>query len=246
MNHDEAKNLLFLYRRGHAEEDDEQIAQALEQAERDPELRRWFEQRSRFHEALAEKFRQIPVPADLKDAILAQRRIVRPIWWQQPVWLAAAAAIVILLSLSAFWLQQPRIRDHFSDYRVRMVRVASRKYYRMDLATNNLNAIQQYMARRGAPSDFVLARGLEQLHLTGGVVSNWRGNPVSMVCFDRGDTQMVFLFVVARAAIKDAPPASASAEVAKVNRLLTSGWSEGDKTYLLAGPEDSAVLRRGP
>jgi len=242
MNHDEAKKALLLHRPGRAEERDEQIAQALEQAKRDPELRRWFEQTSRFHEALAEKLQQIPVPADLKEAILAQRRIVRPIWWQQPVWLAAAAVIVILLSLSAFWFQQPRIRDHFSDYRVRMVRVASRKY-RMDLATNNLNAVQQFMARRGAPADFVLARGLEQLHLTGGVVSNWRGNPVSMVCFDRGDKQMVFLFVVARTAIKDAPPQSA--EVAKINKLLTSGWSDGDKTYLLAGPEDSAVLRRG-
>jgi len=243
MNHDEAKNALFLYRPGRAEEPDGEIAHALKQVERDPELRRWFEQTSRFHEALAGKLQQIPVPSDLKEAILAKRRIVRPLWWQQPVWLASAAVVVILLSLSAIWLQQPRIRDHFSDYRVRMVRVASRKY-RMDLATNDLHAVQRYMARRGAPSDFVLAKGLEKLHVTGGVVSTWRGNPVSMVCFDRGDKQMVFLFVIARSAVKDAPPASTSVEMAKVNKLLTSGWSDGDKTYLLAGPEDSAVLRR--
>src|SRR6185369_7847394 len=108
MNRDEAKKILLLYRPGRAEERDAEIGQALEQVERDPDLRRWFEQTSRFHEAFAEKLQQIPVPAELKEAILAKRRIVRPIWWQQPVWLAAAAAIVILLSLAAVWLQQPR------------------------------------------------------------------------------------------------------------------------------------------
>src|SRR5205823_2471102 len=108
MNSDEAKNILLLYRPGRADPGDGHVGEALEQAERDPELHRWFEQTSRFHEALSEKFQQIPVPSDLKYAILARRRIVQPLWWQQPVWMAAAAVIVLLLSLAAFWLQQPR------------------------------------------------------------------------------------------------------------------------------------------
>jgi hypothetical protein len=91
-----------------------------------------------------------------------------------------------------------------------------------------------------------LAKGLEQLPITGGVVTRWRGNAVSMVCFDRGDKQMLFLFVLDRSAFKDAPPAAGQAQVEKVNRLLTSSWSEGDKTYILAGPEDTELLRKSP
>ena len=61
-----------------------------------------------------------------------------------------------------------------------------------------------------------------------------------MVCFDRGDRQMLFLFVLGRSALKDAP--STAAEMAKVNKLMTQSWTQGDKTYLLAGPPDSLPL----
>src|SRR5439155_25361796 len=109
--------------------------------------------------------------------------------------------------------------------------------------SNDLKEVRQFLGRRGAPADFAVTNGLEKLSITGGVCSRWRSHPVSMVCFDRGDRQMVFLFVVDRAALKDPPPGSK--QMAKVNKLLTSSWSEGGRTYLMAGPEDSAVLRGG-
>ena len=251
MTSEEAKNLLSLHRPGTAEADDPQIAEALAQTRRDPELRQWFEQSCGFHEAVRQKLQQIPVPEDLPQAImarcapllgngaLAEDKIIRPRWWAGPGWLAAAAGIALLLGLAVFWLW-PQRADRFADFRARMVRTAARQY-RMDILTNNVTAVQQYLARRGAPADFAVTNGLEKLSVTGGVFSRWRNHPVSMVCFDRGDKQMLFLFVVHRSAFKDPP---AENETAKVNKLLTSSWSEGDKTYLLAGPEDSAVLRR--
>ena len=179
----------------------------------------------------------------LREAILAQSRIIRPVlWWRKPAWMAAAAAIALLGALVMIWLQ-PAPKDRFSDYRSRMVRMAMRQY-RMDIATNDLKAVRQFLEKRGAPSRFVLDNGLEKLSITGGVFSRWRGNPVSMVCFDRGDKQMLFLFVLDRSAVKDAPPRAPQS--AKVNKLLTTSWSEGDETYLLAGPEDSALLREQP
>ena len=58
-----------------------------------------------------------------------------------------------------------------------------------------------------------------------------------MVCFDRGDRQMLYLFVMNRSAVQDPP--SASPVVAKVSKLITASWTQGDKTYVLAGPEEA-------
>ena len=239
MNSQEAKTILAHYRPGRADEGDAQLSEALEQTQRDPELRQWFERSSAVQMALRQKFRELPVPPDLEARILAMDKMVRPGGWQGRAWLAAAAAIALLFGLSVVWLQ-PRPRDRFSDYRSRMVRSALRQY-QMDIVTNDLAQVRHYLAQRGTPADYVVTNGLEKLSVTGGGCLDWRGHPVSMVCFDRGDKQMLFLFVIARAAVKDAP---ATATVpAKVNKLRTTAWSEGDKTYLLAGPEDSALLR---
>jgi len=88
----------------------------------------------------------------------------------------------------------------------------------------------------------MVPRGLKQLQLTGGGLLRWRSQPVTMVCFDRGDKQMLFLFVMARSAVKDPPPETP--QVVKVNKLLTAQWSQADKTYLLAGPEEADFVRK--
>ncbi len=240
MNSQEAKGILLLYRPGSLEASEGPLAEALEQTQRDPELRHWFEQHCVVQSALREKFRHIPAPTDLKESILAMNKVVSATWWHRPMWLATAAGFALLLGLSAVLLQ-PRANDRFGDYRSRMVRTALREYS-MDIVTNDLKQIRQSIAQRGGPADYELPRGLEKFSPTGGGCLRWRGNPVSMVCFDRGDKQMFFLFVTSRLALKDAP--STSAQLAKINKLLTTSWSEGDKTYLLAGPEDSPLLRQ--
>lgn len=240
MTSQEAREALSLYRPGSAEGDGPQVAEALAQVQRDPELREWFERTGQFHRTLREKFREIPVPTGLKEKILSNNKIVRVPWWRQPSWLAAAAAVVALLLGWVFLGQQPQAKDRFSDYRSRMIRFALRNYA-MDIMTNNLAPVRSHLQQHGTPSDFPLPKALEKLAVTGGGSLDWRGNPVSMVCFDRGDKQMVFLFVMDRSGVKDAPR---SPERVKVNKLVTECWSQDDKTYLLAGPEGSAVLSR--
>ncbi len=107
----------------------------------------------------------------------------------------------------------------------------------MDIRTNNLDAVQRDLAARGAPTGYSIPKGLQQLALTGGGALRWHDNPVAMVCFDRGDNQMLFLFVMNRSAVKDPPPETPT--TANVRGLATTSWSVGDKTYLLAGPQDA-------
>jgi uncharacterized membrane protein YbaN (DUF454 family) len=244
MNPSEAKQILQLYRPGTDDAADRKVAEALVLAQRDPELATWLEQHNRFQDALREKFQEIPVPQGLKESILAKNKIVRPQFaWHQSTWFRVAAAFVALIGLyfviNGGWLKS--VPDRFADYEGRMVRSALREY-RMELLTDDIKQLRQLMASKGAPADFAVPQGLSRLQLTGGGVLRWRNHPVSMVCFNRGDDQMLFLFVIDRSAVKN-PPAG-TPEVAKVSKLTAASWTEGEKTYLLAGPDDAEFLQK--
>ncbi len=245
MTSSEAREILLLYRAGTADAADTEMAEALALARQDPELGRWFEQHHAFQKAMRAGFRQIEVPAHLKASLLiqkpAQRTFVTPqVWWRRPVWLTAAAAVLLVLGLIGAWLK-PRVPDRFANFQSRMVG-AAQLAYRMDLETNDMQQVRQLMASRGAPADYDVPPALEHLRLTGGGRLNWRSNPVAMVCFDRGDKKMLFLFVMKRSAVKDPPPKTP--QLAKVRQMLVASWTLGDNTYVLAGPEEADFLKK--
>jgi hypothetical protein len=244
----EAREILLLYRPGTADTADRGMAEALTLARQDPELGRWFEQHRAFQKAMRGGLRQIEVPAHLKDSLLIQSPAQRTpfpaqVWRRRPVWLAAAAAMVlvlVVLGLVGVW-RKPRSPDRFANFESRMVGEVQLAY-RMDLETNDMQRVRQYMASRGAPADYDLTPGLERLQLTGGGRLTWRSNPVAMVCFDRGDKQMLFLFVMKRSAVKDPPPKTP--QLARVRQMLAASWTQGDNTYVLAGPEEADFLKK--
>jgi uncharacterized membrane protein YbaN (DUF454 family) len=165
MNCSEAKEVLMLYRPGTTDAADPQIAEALELARRDPELGNWLEQHRAFQKAMRAKFQQIEVPAHLKASLLIRgaaqpKAIPFQASWRRPVWLTAAAAVLVLLGLAGVWLR-PRVPDRFANYQTRMVSEAQREYS-MDLVTNDMRQIRQFMARHDAPADYDVPRGLER------------------------------------------------------------------------------------
>jgi hypothetical protein len=242
VTRDEAKRILLLYR-SRRDLDDAEIRTAFEQAQSDPELQRWFDQHCAAQRRVRDQFAKVHVPPDLKGAILAGRKIVRPVFWRQPAWLAAAASIAALIGIGALW-SRPNPFQRFDVYRSRMASTVWREY-RMDISTNDLPAIRAYLAQRGAPTNYVVPPKLEQLSATGGGRLKWGNQPVAMVCFDRGDQQMLFLFVVSRDAIKGEP--GATPEVHTTSRLQTASWSDGMNVYVLAGPPDADfVVKYGP
>ena len=244
MNSRLAKEILLRYRPGPTDASDPEFAEALEQAKRDPDLGSWFAQHQAFHNTIRDRFKQLPVPAGLKEDILAgYRPPLIPVWWQQPAFqsLAAAAAIVLLIGVAFFW-SQPREDRSFAAFQSRVVRNAQRGYV-MDITTTNLGEIRQYLAAHEAPADYVLPAPLEKLPGDGGAVLRWHNKPVSMVCFDLGNHNGLFLFVAGRADLPDAPSAS-EPQFAKIGKLTAASWSTGDRTYVLAGPGDEQFVRR--
>lgn len=239
----EARQVLLLYRPGTRDAQDPEMLEAMDLARQDPELGKWFEQHRAFQSAMRDRLRQIDVPEHLKARLLASRKIIRPpVFWQRPVWMAAAAIFMLLLGL-ALLLSRPSVPDLFANYRETMVS-AARRVYGMDLETNDLSQLRQFDSQKGAPADYELSQGLAGLQLKGGGLLRWRGNPISMVCFDRGTNQMLFLFVMKRSALKDPPPNASNAEQEKVEGLMTASWSRGDNAYLLAGADEPGFAQK--
>jgi hypothetical protein len=250
MNRDDAKNVLRLYRPGTADAADPQMAEALALVKQDEALGRWFNAHCARQEVLRAKFRAIPVPAGLKEQIIseqaAREKIV--VWWRNPTLTAVAAIIVILSALAAIWRQLPAPDNTLAIYRNRMVGVALRGYA-MDLATNNPAQIRDYLGQNHAPADYVLPAPLEKVALTGCAVQSWQGTRVSMICFRTGKPLPpgqpgdLWLFVVDRASVKNAPTAGPP-QLARVNQLITATWTQGDKLYLLGTAGDEQTIRQ--
>jgi len=249
VNHDEAKTVLLLYRPGTADADDPQIAEALALAKHDPELADWLKEHCARQETLRAKFRQITAPAGLKEQIISEQAARgKIILWRRNAIFAAAAVIVALVALAPLWFPHRPNDDTFAILRSRMVSVALRGYG-MDLATNSPAQIRAFLAESRAPADYVLPAPLESTAMTGCAIQNWQGAKVSMICFRTGrplppgQSSDLWLFVIDRAAVKDAPPAD-SRQFARVNRLTTVTWTQGDKLYMLGTEGDEQTLQQ--
>ncbi|HEY3754520.1 MAG TPA: hypothetical protein VGL42_00060 [Opitutaceae bacterium] len=106
MNNEEAKFILSGYRPGGSDAQDPAFTEALAQAERDPELKRWFERSCTFDAKIAASLKSVAPPEGLREAILAGGRVSfgrTPSQSHWTRWLAMAAVLVIGIGLAGLW-----------------------------------------------------------------------------------------------------------------------------------------------
>ncbi len=244
MNRDEIKNILLLYRPGTADADDPQIAAALARAKADPELDGWLAQHGARQLVVADQFRQIAVPAGLREQIISEQAAAGKIIFRRPkLALVATVAGLLLAVLALFLFPKRPADDTLAVYQKQMIGVALRGYA-MDLATNAPVPIRAYLGQNHAPADFVLPAPLQHAELTGCAVAGWQNSKVAMICFRRTTSgpSDLWLFVVDRASVKNAP-AEGLPQIGKVNRLMTATWTQGGKIYLLGVEGDEQTLK---
>jgi hypothetical protein len=257
VNTHEAKFILARYRPGTADPLDPEMEEALKVAARDLQLGKWLEDQIALHAAARQGFRQLPVPEGLRGRILAlavaksepgDEQEDAATGWMAMVdsilrnWirLAVAAAVLILLGLSGMWWPESTEGTQLADFRGRMVRTALREYV-MDIHTTDMEEVRRHLQARNAPADYRLPSGFESLSVAGGGLLRWRNEPVSMVCFDQGGGELLFLFIIDRASVRNEP--GSHPEFEQVNRLMTASWSVDDRVYLLAGEVGESTLR---
>ena len=247
MTSQEAKEVLLLYRPGISDPTQVEFVEALACARNDLELDRWFQEHCAFQTVLRNKFIEIPVPEGLKEQILSERQVEAAPPAKRTA-LVAALCILIVFLLGGIGLHFSNQREDttFANFQSRMVRKVAREYPVMDVETSDPKLIRESLAQNGGPN-YILPRGFEKVTYTGCAVLEWQGKPVSMVCFNSGKTSKtrepdLFLFVITHA---DAPnaPKTITPQFGQQSGFQIATWTNGDKTYLLAGAEDEASLR---
>lgn len=241
MNQQEAKEILLLYRPG-VDDQDPEFTEALALSKTDAELGRWLEEQLAVRKALQRRFQEIPVPAGLKEQILSERKShlipLTPLKRRTALLATAMAGALLVLGVSSVFFR-PQKPDTLAEFRGRMAEIVLRIYPKMDLETNDLSQIRQFMAKNQAPS-YELPAALQKASGTGCTILKWRNHPVSMICFKSGkhtdpmEPSDLFLFVIDGTAVAKAPKMDA-AKFVQLNRLGTLTWSAGDKTYVLGG-----------
>ena len=243
MNSQEAKQVLLGYRLGTDNRSDPQIAEALRQLEHDPELALWFEQAQRADDAIRRQLRETPVPADLKQRILADQKIVRPDFgWRKPVLMAAAAAAIIVLGALSVWVSQQNARHGLEAYRAEMVRYVSSSYSSTFIKATSFEELRQVLATRKWPSDFIIPDRLQSVTVIGGGAVEWNGHKVALACMKDG-RHGLWLFVIEKSALSDAPKTE-TPQVKEVESEPTAAWSQDGKAYLFTVQGDEAFLRK--
>lgn len=248
MDSQQARQILELYRPG-VDDADPQFAEALALSRRDPELRRWLEEHLAVQRAIADKMREIPVPAGLRDQIVAERKIVRvPVaWWRSQFLQGAAAVAVICLSLYALgvqlhsWNSMRKARTNFAAFRDQMTYLAAAGY-NLDVQSDSLDKLRQEFARKGWPSDYTLPEGLTKLIVRGGCLTKWQNHKVSMLCLKSSDQHGVWLYVIEQKALPDAPKQSVP-QLRTEGTLAIASWTRNGETYLLAAQGNEEFLR---
>lgn len=235
MNNQEARLILQAYRCGGQDASDPLFAEALEQVRRDPELQKWFAEENALDVRIQTSLQTaVPVPRELKSNLLALGKIIRPSPWRwfQPMKLAAAAAVLLLLGLAAF-LFSPQKPAQIISFRETMARYSMQQQGHVAYESHDMAKIRQWLQDRGMQTNFDLPTILHGGPAQGCRVVDWNGRKATMLCFFL-DGEHLDLFVMDRAGLPDLPEGGAP-QFAEANGLTTATWVKGGKVYLLTG-----------
>jgi len=233
MNNEAAKLILQAYRPGGQDANDPQFREALEQAQRDPDLARWFANEQALDSRISAKLiSSLKPPAHVKSHLLAQQKIIRPVaWWRQPAWQLAAACLALVITVAAIWFK-PAPAKGFIEYRQEMAEFVGNKLDRLDLMSRDVGEVRRWLAQQESHGDLILPAGLGGRPSVGCRLLNWNGEKVSLICFELENRQVAHLLVIDRAALENTP--TESPVFTTLEDIATVSWSQGDKTYVIA------------
>lgn len=246
MDNERARIILSAYRADGADASDSLFAEALEQAERDPSLGRWFAEECALDERMHASLRSVRPPADLKETLLVAEKVSHMperARWPHRAWLAAAAAIMLLAGLAFFASRSEAPPFTVAAVTSEMVRLKREQRLSLGVMTSDGEQVRRWLNEQDAPDDFMVPARLATQAQLGCQVLDIQGHKVSLICFQVGNGRMVHLLVMDRQHLTDAP-AEGKPVLLNEGELAFATWSEGDRTYVIAGRGPAESLRQ--
>jgi hypothetical protein len=243
MNNQEAKFILGAYRPNGSDASDARFAEAMAQADRDPELRTWWEKQRGFDATVAVKLRDIAPPPGLRDSILAGVRASQPRrrWWSQPVWLAAAAAVVLLGAVTVS-LRDGRGAPSLEQLTAFAVQDLAHAHGDHSGYPGELAAVQGQLVNAPGPMTQGIQLDLADLRRKNCRTVRVAGREVFEICFQRDGTW--FHLYAARRSDFAPGPTDPKALLAARGEYAATAWSDATHVYALVARAGVETLRR--
>lgn len=218
----------------------EAFREAMDLAGKDPEVSGWVNRQQRLTDSLRTKLNEVPVPAGLKDRILAGAAVSRtPRHWSRSSLLMMAAAFVVLLFVLA-WQFFPRSSSgekSFAGLRQDMAEFLS-GYFGLELQSNQLGKLQSHLATEHQFVRYTVPRQLAGKTSVGCRVIDWHGSHVALICFTV-NRELVHLMVLPKDELLELPD---GIHPVQQGEWATTGWQDDNNVYLVATRGSPAFL----
>ncbi len=244
MNNEEAKFILGAYRPGGRDAADATFAEALRQAQTDPELGAWLAREQAFDRAVAAKLRAVDPPPGLREAILTGGRVSstrpRP-WWRSTSWMAMAASLALILPVAGtVWFQHARPAPAALAQMARFALAEPLSAHTGPHADKLgafgawlLNPAHRLTATPVADLNLLKSEGCRSLTIA--------GHPVFEICFQRGG--MYHLYIGRRRDFSPAPGVTGPVFL-EAGKRSVAAWANQQLVYVLMTVGSPETLRR--
>lgn len=244
MNTQQAKFILQGYRPNGADAGDATFAEALEQAKHDMVLRDWFAKEQAFDAAISAKLGQVQAPAGLRESILAGARLTvadttQRSWWRHPVWMAAAAGVAALLSVSVALWPKPALAG------TPLVNFTLTDATHTELHGGHgaeAGALTTFLSQPTTRLGQAMPVEFASLRTTGCRTLSFEGHDLLEVCFQRNGTWF-HCYIMQRA---DFPSLAMPSAVALFERngLGAAAWADTSRLYVVVSEKGRTALEK--
>ncbi|MGH7959194.1 MAG: hypothetical protein ACREH8_19615 [Opitutaceae bacterium] len=242
MDNNKAKLRLGVYRRTGEDARDPFFAGALQQAEKDPALRGWLAEQQAFDTQFAAALGEIRGPKEgraLIEATMMQRPFRLARWW--PVAMAASIAMMLALYVSFGGKRGVSLPQTASV--AEMAHHLTEHHASIGLMSRDYTKLRAWIAEKGGPLPDRLPPGLAQLGVLG--CQTWETNrgKVSLVCFVRGNKEMIHLYVFENPRDGASLPDITMPRIERAGEWSFALWREGGSACALGamGPDAQAA-----
>jgi hypothetical protein len=232
MDNNKAKLRLAVYRRTGADAQDPFFAEALQQAEKDPALREWLADQQQFDAQFAAALGEIRGPKEGRAHIEATM-MRRPIHWLRRWPVALAASIAVLLG-AYFTFERGRALSLPQNASVaQLAEHLSAHHASIGLMSSDYSKLRTWIAEKGGPLPDRLPPGLAQLGVLG--CQTWETNhgKVSLVCFVRGNKDMIHLYVFENPRDGASLPEMGAPRYERAGEWSFALWRDDGRAYAL-------------
>jgi len=243
MNAQQAKFILQGYRPNGADAGDATFCEALEYARNDPALREWFAREQAFDTRVTAKLNEIPVPPGLREAILAGGRVTaaeapRRASWRQPVWLALAASIVLLLVAGVTrWSRQSHGINTLAEL---ALTDTEHTWNHHGFHGEQADALQTMLSQASTRVGAQLPVDFDRLRKTGCRTLSFQGHDVLEVCFQRNGVWF-HCYIAQRT---DFPALAAAPAFMERGDLSGMSWADAAHVYVVVSGAGRAALEK--